>query len=276
MTSRLRAGLVLLAVAAVCALVWRTTVDGVRRVDRPSVEAYDAEQVAEARLAAAAVDEWVAGARAQLAAGRDALGPWSGSRPQAALARPLLDRAEAAAPLIDGGLFVVDGRSRVVATSTSLAALEAQSRPSPAVQDALANGVDAASDLADDPLLRVRQLSLVAPLRDGRGATTGALVGLTRVPGGTLSSRVAATRTTLGRPLALVTAGGTVVDGATEATPSIARADDDLRAPAHLAAAGAGFARYEGVAGSARVAAYAPVAGGWSVVLSRPQSGEVV
>jgi signal transduction histidine kinase len=275
-TSRLRAGLVLVALAAVCALVWVTTVDAVRRVDRPSVAAYDAEQVTEARLAASAIGEWLGGARAQLAAGRDALGPWSGATPQSALARPILDRAQAAAPLLDGGLYVVDGRSRVTVTSTSLAAIEAQSRPSQAVQDALAKGVDTASDVADDPLLRVRQVALVTPLRDGRGAVTGALVGLTRVPGGSLSSRVAATRATLDRPLALVTSGGTVIDGASEATPSIPRVDDDLRAPVERAAIGPGFARYDGEAGSPRVAAYAPVAGGWSVVLPRPESGEVV
>jgi signal transduction histidine kinase len=275
-TGRLRAGLVVVALAAVCALVWTTTVAGVRRADRPSVAAYDAEQVVEARMAAASLEEWFAAARAQLAGARDALGPWSGSTPQAALARPVLDRAQAAAPLLDDGLYVLDARSQVAATSTSLAILERQTRKSGAVTQALAKGVDGNSDVADDPLLRERHVSFVTPLRDGRGGITGALVGLTRVPTGTLSTKVGATEATLGRPLVLVTPGGTLVDGAIDKPPSLRRVDDNLRYPVSLTPGGPGFARYDGEAGAGMVAAYAPVAGGWSVVLPRPRAGEVV
>ncbi|HUP86565.1 MAG TPA: HAMP domain-containing sensor histidine kinase [Acidimicrobiales bacterium] len=267
---RLRAPAVFVVLAASLAGVWTTSVGGIRRADEPSVRAHDSELLAETRLTASQIARWIADARSSLSSTATALGPWTGGGAQLPRARTVLDQGTG---LFDGGMLVVDNRGQVVATATQLAALDRQLRPSPAVAAAL-EGRNGASDLIEDPLLRVVQVALTAPLEDGRGSVTGALVGYSRVPDGTLRARLVAAQSALGHAVFVVTTGSTVLDGTGDAPPSIRHADADVRLPATRASHGgdAGLVRYHGEAGVALQATYATLPDGWSLVMPRPVS----
>jgi signal transduction histidine kinase len=262
---RVRVGLAILVLAALCVAAWTGAVGAIRRADRPSVDAHRAEMVAEARLSAQHIDRWFVDARASLDAPRTDLGAWSGSPPQIAQSRAILDRAMASpatAAAIDGGLIIVDARGRVLGTDSSLAALQAQVRSNAAL-DAVVGGADQAiSDIVEDPLLHVAHVGLAVPLQDARKTVTGVLIGFTRAQHGRLAASIAAEQRVLGHRVALVTPGGTVLDGSDHpAGSSIVRVDDTVRDPAVAATRThrAGYLRYRAEAGVDTIAAYAPV-----------------
>lgn len=253
---------------AAAGALWTVGTRSVDRAERPTERGVQAELVTQAKLSAASLRLWVTDRRAQLAGARSDLGPWTGATPQVVGARAVLDRVAADGPGFDGGLVIFDRQARVTATSSSVAGLASQVRDLAAVRSAL-NGTDALSDLVDDRLLRVVHLAVVTPLRNGAGATTGALAGFTRVPGGSLARTLAELEAASALPVALVTTGGTVLDG--HPVPDVIRTvADDLRGAVLAAPRGPGFLEYEGEAGAATAASYAPVMDGWNVVMARP------
>lgn len=274
---RLRVASVVVVLAALGAAMWVVARQGVERADRPAVQAYRDELIAQARLAASNVSAWQRESKAQLTGVQEALGVWSGSRAQAAGARNTLDRAAPAAANFDGGLAVVDTRGVVVATTSNVAALLGQARGSTAVTAAL-GGQFGAGDVAEDPLTHEINVAMAAPLRGPQQAVTGALVGFTEVSVTEIGGVVVLVEGALGYPVDVVTPGGTIVAFSLRDPRQIRRVDDRI-APAVRAARDVrepGFIGYAGEAKLRTVAAFAPAADGWVVVLARPAAAIAV
>jgi signal transduction histidine kinase len=264
----LRAVLVPLVLAAVCAVAWVTAVEVVRRADKPSVAAHRAEMTAEARLAATIIGRWMADARAQLSSPggvRAALpSPWSGTGSQLVAANETLDRLEGGN--FDAGFIIVDSRGFVVAQSSYWVGIGHLSRRSAAV-DAALKGQDATGEVALDTLKRQLLIPVATPLT-GPGGVTGALVGFTtQLAKGPLGGVVVAAGEALGHPVDVVTTGGTIV------TPGdskvIQRVDDEIAPAVAAAPKGPGVLEYTGEGKTKTVASFSPLPEGWSVVLPR-------
>jgi signal transduction histidine kinase len=257
----LRAVLVPLVLAAVCAVAWLTAVEVVRRADRPAVAAHRAEMTAQARLAASITGRWLTDGRAQLNAAKAALqrGP---------VTRAALDQL--AGGNFDGGLVVLDQRTVVVATTTSLVGLEGRQRVSPAINAAL-QGQDATGDVFEDPFTH----DLVVPMTTKLNA--GVLAGFTKLPTGPLAAAVSAAQTALGHPVDVVTPGGTIIAPVPPSTSKvIQRVDDDVAPAVAAAPKGPATLAYVGEGGTKTVASVAPLPEGWSVVMPRPEASLAV
>jgi signal transduction histidine kinase len=267
---RLRAAIVPLVVAAVGVAAWVSAVGGVRRADKPSVDAHRAEMTAEARLAASLVGRWLVEGRAQLDSVKAGLQPWTGSGAQLSGAGAILERG--AGGNFDGGLVVLDRSSRIVAWSSLLTANQFRLLPSPAATAAL-NGQNATGDVFENSLVNEHWLAvpMMTPLA-GPGGTTAALVGFTRMAPtqGPLAAAIASAAESLGHPVDVVTAGGTIVAPIAPSTSTVIQRVDDGLAPAVAAAPkGPGTLAYTGEGKTRTVASYAPLPEGWSVVLPR-------
>jgi signal transduction histidine kinase len=249
-----RAALVPLVVAAVAVAAWIAAVGGVRRADEPSVAEHRAEMTAQARLAATMIGDWLRGARAELSTIR-------GELRNVALAKQVLDAH--AGGNFEFGFLVVDQRTAVVASSSSLAGRAAFGGA--AVSASLA-GADATGDVIEDSFApHDLVIAMTTPLPG-----IGALVGLTRLPTGGLAARIAATESALGHPVKVVTAGGTIVAPVPPSTSTvIQRVDDDIATAVAAAPKGPGTLTYTGEGNTRTVASFAPLPDGWSVVMPR-------
>ena len=197
-----------------------------------------------------------------------ALSPWSGSPADVTAARSTLD-AFADPPAPFDRAFVVGLDSRAVAVSASASAVQGQVRDWEFVADA-ALGQPSGSGVVQDPIERRPLVGAAAPLQDEQGEVTGVMVGLTEVAGSRVAATLAGLGNTVAVEVALVDPQGQVVHAGTAA---VEPASADTIAPARAAATGPGTMNYPGTAGVLRSAAYAPVQGGWSVVLHEDAAG---
>ncbi|MBW3619114.1 MAG: sensor histidine kinase [Actinobacteria bacterium] len=195
----------------------------------------------------------------ELTAVARALGPWSGSPDAEAAARTLLG-GPLALGVLDGVL--VAGADGIVLAADGASASQVGGRADPAVLAALVEG-----PLVTGPSIEgdgEGRLRVAVPLRDAAGSPTGVMVG--SLPGaGALTRTTAALETDGGPAPRLVWSDGSVLgsDGRFDR-------DSSLRAPAQLAADGAGVRRLTAPAGTRMLTSYAPLRGGWAVVTTQP------
>jgi signal transduction histidine kinase len=211
---------------------------------------------------AASVERLFAEVGGQTAVAAAALEPWNGSVRQALDARPVLDRLLAAAPVLDGGAFVVDRRGGVAAYSSSVAALNGQIRKAGYIDEAFAGKVTW-SPVVRDPLLREPFLETAAPVKDPSGSPAAVLVGLSKAS--SMASRATSlARAAGGTGSALVDSSGQAVDDkggvgtpSADVAPAITAAQSRAK----------GFLEYRGEGGVQKAGAYARTAQGWTVVV---------
>jgi len=123
----------------------------------------------------------------RLAASRASeLANWTGSAAQLSSARDQLNARPS--ELFDGGFYIVDRRSRVVAFDSTNAPLAQQIRKGTHI-DAALSGQVSISTAMKDPLLRTDVVAAAAPLKDPSGKVTGVLVASMKVAG-QMSSRL--------------------------------------------------------------------------------------
>jgi signal transduction histidine kinase len=220
----LGAALTLVALAAAVS-IWRLgdtwPVEPARAADAALLAAaHDA-----ATTNASIVAEWFGGAEAEAAGSARSLEPWTGGSAQVATARGRLEAARAGAGSFDDGLVVVDSRGLVISSTADRAALVGQRRLEEQLP-AVLGGRATVSGLADDPLDRVRRVAVAVPLHAAGGRVTGAVAGLTRLPGGSLAAAIAR----VDGGVVVVSSDGRVLDG--HDYPVAEREDETVVAPA--------------------------------------------
>lgn len=162
--------------------------------------------------------------------------------------------------------FVADTTGRVEAAAEGSAAFVNLSRGGAHVESALV-GQAAVSNVELDPLLRVPVLYAAAPIRDETGTPVRVAIGLVRLDESLVIAQLEAIPVPDDGDLALVDPEGNVLRPGGGA--QLDRAGPDLAAPASLAREGSGSLEFEGIRGIEAIAAYAPVAEGWSLVLTQ-------
>ncbi|MDX1620065.1 MAG: sensor histidine kinase [Nitriliruptorales bacterium] len=224
----------------------------IQRTSQTVSEPRTAERVEAARSIAASLEQLFDSAEAQARTIALALEPWSPDDPDRL---EELGRFRGAASLLTGGLLVLDDNGTVVTADPSRAQLIGRR-----IDGWQPAGGVTLSGLLEDPLTGERAVIVQAPI-DGTRATLRATM-----PGRLLSAHLATMGVPDGAELALVDPDRTVITTGGEGATTLAGAN--LRTPARLAASGAGHTLFEGEAGDDRFAAFAPVEGGWSIVLS--------
>ncbi|MBW3661508.1 MAG: sensor histidine kinase [Actinobacteria bacterium] len=252
-----------IAVALLAAALAGLTVIAVRDVTRDVAAPRIAERVRTVEAAAVSLGETFARMRTQATVLTQSVGPW-GTVPAGEVG-PSLDAVASLTPAF-AERFVVDETGRVVATADASAAFLNLARPGPYLQQAF-HGDAAASGITLDPLLRVPVIYVAAPVRADDASPAVVAVGLVRLDAGILTDQLAAIPLPPAAQLALVDPDSTVArpGGVTEIEP----AGPELAAPAVLGRAERGSVEFEGIAGVAAIAAYAPVDDGWSLVMTQ-------
>lgn len=161
------------------------------------------------------------------------------------------------------GAYVIAPSGSVVASSAESAALVGLPRGDGVAAAAL-SGATTVSGAVEDPLQREPSIQVGVPVGDG---PTGALVGIATLEDGRgLLAELDEVPVPDAASLAMVGPDGTVLRPGT-GIETISTAGPNLRPPARAADGGPGWLEYAGQADVATVAAYAPVAAGWSLVV---------
>jgi signal transduction histidine kinase len=182
----------------------------------------------------------------------------------------LLASAAEQAPLLESGLYVVDRRGVVVATSPRAAPLLRATRAGGVVERALA-GVPATSGIVTDPLLRRAEVRVAAPVRNDGGEVIGALVGVSAAQTGTVRGVLLPPAESGPVRTSIVTSDDREVVAGPRTVPLTA----DLRSPVRSGRTKESLVEYDGEGRVARLAGAAPLAAGWVVVVQGERAAVV-
>lgn len=223
------------------------------------------DRLAAAVTAADGIDAVFRTARAETDAVAVALSPWVDPAQQSGRALEVLANSASRLTVVRGGLALAATDGTVLATDPDREILRGQ-RLSGSHVEAAAAGTTATSGVMVDPVTASETVEIASPVRDIAGDVSGVVVSSVPVVDGPLRAALDRLAPPPEVDIALVGPTGTVLTRSAALAP-LDRDGPDTSPPAEAAIEGPGVMTYDGSGGVERFAAYAPVEGGWALVL---------